>query len=226
MIGSHLLKAGAALSLAGPAGTAAAQPSTARHSVHEPPARAEIALQQVARCFVVMDRPAVASIVDPPLRADESFREVLLQRNGWKIGRCLARLNGGSLGARGPTMIGAFAGALYARRFHRLPVLGAVTLPAMTEPDPLNIQATRVFANCVIDRDAASVDAFVRSDVDSEEERGALSRLAPLFDGCRDAGHPIVLDRLTLRVYLSELLYRRARAGRRTGPAAQSQTGS
>lgn len=189
----------------------------------ESAARAQIVLQQFSRCVVGNDRAMAAAFVDPPLRTDESFRLALLHRGDRLMGRCLGGLGGARLGMPTATMMGAFAAELYVRRFRRLPALGTVAVPAPADPEQRNVQVTRVFANCIVDRDAAGVDALARSTVRSAEERAALARLAPLYAGCLDAGSSLVLDRLTLRVFLSEILYRRALAGQQAAASASSQ---
>jgi len=184
-------------------------------------------LQRFARCFVE-DNPGIAAeIVDPPLSAGAETRRIRLRRAQLPIDRCLSislgrnhmfgMLISADIGVALPVLLGAFAEHLYARRFDALPPLAPADVPPVSNPEDAPAHFTYLFASCLIDRDAASVDRLVRSHVGSDEESAVFAALAGHYGGCLDQGSAMELNRITLRAALADQIYRRALA--RSGPA-------
>ena len=186
--------------------------------------RAARALQRLAQCFVDDYPRLAASIVDPPLSNTSNFRAELIENAREEMGRCLTvTRNGGQMITSDIVLLGAFAEQLYRRRFRELPSLGEMHLDPITHPDQVAIHTTFVFANCIIDRDAAAVDRLVRTTAGSNDEEAVLRALSPYYSGCLDVGSTLAVNRLSLRTSLADQLYRRALAHGLPSPTNQVQ---
>ena len=125
-------------------------------------------IQRFARCFVDDNPRAAAALVDPPVGSVD--RDALIDRYQGALNRCLGILGGGEMSPNRWVMLGVLAEQLYLRRFAQLPPLAPPALLTVEDPERMPIQATWLFANCLIDRDAAAVDRLLRSPVGSRAE--------------------------------------------------------
>lgn len=182
--------------------------------------RAMEVLQKFGKCVVGKQPLRSAAFVDPPRSMPEETRRASLVHIRREMSVCLGRLDGAKMQLTVSAMLGTLAEHLYQRKYPVLPPLGRSDVPPMAHPEQLATWTTLSFANCLIDRDAASVDAAVRAVVNSREEGEAFGRLSAHYSPCLDAGSALRLNRLALRSALAEQLYRRATAG----PAIQSAT--
>ena len=185
--------------------------------------KANEVLQEFSTCMVKKDPDLVASIVDPPLSNDLSFRPKLYARATRHMSRCLGSIvGGGQMSADQFVMTGALAGQLYVERFAKLPALASTRMPLLDPEDQATLITTLTFANCLIDRAPMWVDYLVRSNVGSDQELNAYKAIAPHYEVCLDTGTVLKLNRLSLRTALSDQLYRRALAGSESTQTAAS----
>lgn len=176
-------------------------------------------LQSWARC-VVGRNPQLfeAMVAIPELPGTNAARMALFARAHNVMDGCLFRA--ARMTANHWIMVGAFAEHLYRRRFDSLPPLVRVALPPETDPSDVALRTTLEFADCLIDRSAAGVDALSRASVGSGQERAAYAALAPFYTGCMDAGSSLTLSRTSLRAALADRIYRRALAAAAPAPTA------
>jgi hypothetical protein len=71
--------------------------------------------------------------------------------------------------------------------------------------EPAGIES---FGECVVDQDAAAVEALARAPVASGVESSATDALTPELEQCVSAGQTLALDRTALRQLLTVSLYR------------------
>jgi hypothetical protein len=173
-------------------------------------------LQRFARCFIDDNPGAAAALVDPPVGSVD--RGALIARHQGALNRCLGILGGGEMSPSRWVMLGVLAEQLYVRRFAQLPPLAPPPAQSVADPERMPIQATWLFANCLIDRNATAVDRLLRSQVGSRGEDEAYAALSAHYGGCLDTGSAMRLNRLALRTSLADQLYRRAIAGAAAAP--------
>ena len=83
---------------------------------------------------------------------------------------------------------------------------------AFNRESPLGAQAA--FANCLAEREPGAVHALLMTRIGRREERDAYQALSRRFGPCLSPGQRLRANSLTLRPWLAEALYQRARARR------------
>lgn len=129
-------------------------------------------------------------------------------------GDCVDGQSGGQQMRFGPAMLrGAIYKAMYIRAFGTaVPELGA-TPGFAAETDGQSSDAgrayvaARAFGECVVRRDPGTARALVLAEVESTDERKALTAIAPSFAGCMQKDQP-ELTRAGVTGVIAEVLYR------------------
>jgi len=77
-----------------------------------------------------------------------------------------------------------------------------------------SLQSLRAFASCLAEREAGGVHAVLMTRIGRREERDAYQALSRRFGTCLAPGQRLRANSLTLRPWLAEALYQKARAAR------------
>ena len=164
---------------------------------------AEARMRQFTQCVVRGDPTLGAKLLQStPNSAEETalYRKVAESRN-----RCLGS---GRLTMKNRSMRGALAEQMYLHDYPdpiAEPAKPAATFVASHD----GIQAYHSYGNCVVSRDPTAVDAVIRAKPRTAKEKQAYQNAAPALSTCLSGeGQSLRIDRLALRGFLAEALYR------------------
>ncbi|RVT43940.1 hypothetical protein [Sphingobium algorifonticola] len=186
-----------------------ANPYTPPPGAFMPPAKREITeshLRRFAQC-VVRGQPALANALlaaeaDSP-QETAMFRKIAASRN-----RCLGK---GRLAMKNRAMRGALAEQMYLQAYPD-PVRAPARPDAPVRTSPDSTKAYHDYGNCVVTRDPAAADAVLRAKPGSVEEKQTYQQTAAALSSCLSGDDAALrIDRLTMRGYLAEALYRHRR---------------
>ncbi|GGO90184.1 hypothetical protein EV664_101194 [Stakelama pacifica] len=181
--------------------------------------RAAYYMHSFAKCVVRGDKDSVAALLNEKPGSAEA--NAAMQAIGKRRSGCLKVVGGGGkLKMNSASMRGALAEQLYTDEFSSppdAPVQGEQPIPFQGSGDPDLVSYD--VAACMATRDPVDTDSFVRTDVKSEAEKAALSKLAPTLANCVPTGTKLGFDRELLHGMAAEALWK-MRKGVSSGPAA------
>lgn len=183
-----------------------ANPFTPPPGAFTPPANRSITesrLRRFAQCVVrgepVLGNALLATEAGSP-EETALFRKIAASRN-----RCMGT---GRLVMKSRAMRGALAEQMYLRAYPD-PVREPARPDAPLLTSQGGVQAYHDYGNCVVTRNPAGADAVLRAKPGTSQEKQAYQQTAAALSSCLagDAG-ALRIDRLAMRGYLAEALYR------------------
>lgn len=132
-----------------------------------------------------------------------------------------------------PTLRGALAEAVYlSRHTAGKEIVVSQTASALpvdwvideAQPDQMAELASHEFGGCVLAADPVSVDALLRTEPRSQEEKRVIGQLRPRLGGCLYTGQTYKFDAAALRSYLAQAAYNHDRSS--LGATAQQTSGN
>lgn len=174
--------------------------------------------QKFGACLVKADPSGSMAFVMaiPGTQASYAAREKLAPRMPECLSNSIDQFLSGRVRMQiQPTMArGVIAEALYKLQFAgKAQPTGHVSAPPILPPSlagPSDREEAIIydFAQCVTEKDPASVRSLVLSKIGSREEQSAIAALTPSLPPCLSRGETLKADRLTFRTRLTEALYR------------------